>query len=70
MSHSKPDETVRYLRSATSGFDALFNNDLAKAREILATNESPFHLMGAGVCSFLEAALGMEVSYRPHTIYS
>lgn len=62
MSNLKQDEAARHLRSATTGFDALFNNDLAKAREILSTNESPFHLLGAGVCSFLEAALGMEVS--------
>lgn len=63
MSHLKPEETTRHLRSASTGFDALFNNDLAKARDILGTNESPFHLLGAGVCAFLEAALGMEVCF-------
>lgn len=55
------EETAQSLRSATSGFDALFANDLEKAQEIFGANESPFHLLGAGVCAFLEAALGMEV---------
>ena len=64
MSQLSSEDTTRYLQSASSGFDALFNNDLAKAREILGTNDSPFHLLGAGVCSFLEAALGMEVCTR------
>ena len=55
------EETARSLRSATSGFDALFANDIEKAREIFSVTESPFHSLGAGVCAFLEAALGMEV---------
>ncbi|EKM55265.1 uncharacterized protein PHACADRAFT_208778 [Phanerochaete carnosa HHB-10118-sp] len=54
------DETTRSLRSATSGFDALFSNDLDKARETFKAADSPFHALGAGVCAFLEAALGME----------
>ena len=55
------EETALSLRSATSGFDALFANDIEKAREIFSATESPFHSLGAGVCAFLEAALGMEV---------
>ena len=55
------DETTNNLRSATTGFDALFANDLAKAREVFKATDSPFHALGAGVCAFLEAALGMEV---------
>ena len=56
------EETTQNLRSATSGFDALFSNDLEGSRKIFAATESPFHSLGAGVCAFLEAALGMEVS--------
>ncbi|KAH9901427.1 outer membrane protein Iml2/Tetratricopeptide repeat protein 39 [Cubamyces lactineus] len=48
------------LRAATVGFDYLFANELEKARETFASGESPFHLLGLGVCAFLEAALGME----------
>lgn len=55
------DETAKSLRSATTGFDALFSNDLEKAQEVFKSGESPFHSLGAGVCAFLEAALGMEV---------
>ena len=55
------EEATRNLRSATTGFDALFSNDLEKANEIFGGNQSPFHALGAGVCAFLEAALGMEV---------
>lgn len=54
-------ETAHHLLSASAGFNALFANDLQKAREIFSTNESAFHLLGDGVCAFLEAALGMEV---------
>lgn len=57
------EETASNLRSATSGFDALFTNDLDKAREIFKATDSPFHALGAGVCAFLEAALGMEVRF-------
>lgn len=61
MASSTKDDTTRHLLAATTGFDALFANDLQKARDIFGTNESPFHLLGSGVCAFLEAALGMEV---------
>ena len=54
-------ETAESLRSATGGFDSLFANQIGPAREVFTTNDSPFHLLGLGVCSFLEAALGMEV---------
>lgn len=56
------EETAAWLRSATVGFDYVFSNDIAKARTTLAQDDTPFHLMGLGVCAFLEAALGMEVS--------
>ncbi|KAF8888312.1 hypothetical protein BD779DRAFT_1611355 [Infundibulicybe gibba] len=51
---------VALLRSATAGFDHLFSNDIVSARTHFAGKEDPFHLMGLGVCAFLEAALGME----------
>jgi len=61
-------ETATNLRSATEGFDSLFANQIGPAREAFTTNDSPFHLLGLGVCSFLEAALGMEVTTRIHWI--
>ncbi|KAF9220192.1 hypothetical protein BS17DRAFT_788069 [Gyrodon lividus] len=51
------------LRLATEGFDLLFTNDLDGAIDVFGTEgqeESPFHLIGLGVCAFLKAALGME----------
>jgi len=50
------------LKSATRGFDFLFSNDIVSARKHFEQqHDDPFHLMGLGVCAFLEAALGMEV---------
>jgi len=49
------------LQSATKGFDHLFSNEIVEARVAFTAEESPFHLLGLGVCTFLEAALGMEV---------
>ncbi|CAA7271205.1 unnamed protein product [Cyclocybe aegerita] len=48
------------LQSATKGFDFLFCNDIVSARKHFEPKDDPFHLMGLGVCAFLEAALGME----------
>lgn len=59
------EETTKSLRLATTGFDCLFANDLQGAREVFSSADSPFHLLGLGVCAFLEAALGMEVSLVP-----
>jgi hypothetical protein len=50
------------LQSATKGFDHLFSNDIVSARELFKKKDDPFHMMGLGVCAFLEAALGMEES--------
>ncbi|KAF5378316.1 hypothetical protein D9615_008805 [Tricholomella constricta] len=50
------------LVSATRGFDHLFSNDLAHAKLHFAANDDPFHLLGQGVCAFMEAALGMETA--------
>ena len=50
------------LQSASKGFDCLFNNEIEEAKQIFSSEpDSPAHLTGMGVCSFLEAALGMEV---------
>lgn len=61
------DDTQTQLTDATRGFDELFQNELDGAREIFATSDGPFHLLGLGACAFLEAALGMEVCliYQP-----
>ncbi|KAF8548584.1 hypothetical protein OG21DRAFT_1516159 [Imleria badia] len=51
------------LRVASEGFDLLFANDLVGAVDLFGDDryqDSPFHLMGLGVCAFLKAALGME----------
>jgi len=51
------------LQSATHGFDSLFSNDIADAKAHFAGKDDPFHLLGAGVVAFMEAALGMEVRW-------
>lgn len=53
-------DTAAQLRSATAAFDALFANRIGPAKAAFAADSSPFHLLGQGVCAFLEAALGME----------
>ena len=58
---STSDPQTAALVSATKGFDYLFANQLDAARTQLSADDSPFHLLGLGVCAFLEAALGMEV---------
>ncbi|TDL16298.1 hypothetical protein BD410DRAFT_795499 [Rickenella mellea] len=61
MSRFKDDsQKVAALNSATEGFDHLFSNNLSGAQAQLAADDSPFHLLGLGICTFLEAALGME----------
>ncbi|THH16482.1 hypothetical protein EW146_g4161 [Bondarzewia mesenterica] len=57
---SPSEETMANLRSATSGFDYVFSNEIDQAREVFQTKDDPFHQLGLGVCAFLEAALGME----------
>ncbi|KAF7305955.1 hypothetical protein HMN09_00749900 [Mycena chlorophos] len=54
--------TEALLLSANLGFDAIFSNKLGDARAAFTSGpaDSPFHLLGLGVCAFLEAALGME----------
>ncbi len=64
--YTSPAEQTAALRSATAGFDHLFANRMDDAKVAFQDAEhpdSPFHLMGLGVCSFLEAALGMEVRH-------
>ncbi|KAK0442051.1 outer membrane protein Iml2/Tetratricopeptide repeat protein 39 [Desarmillaria tabescens] len=57
---SSPDRTTEQLRSASKGFDFLFSNAIADAQTEFTNDDSPFHSLGAGVCVFLEAAMGME----------
>jgi hypothetical protein len=54
-------ETAAQLQAATEGFDNLFRDEMTQAREVFSAGTHPFQLMGLGVCSFMEAALGMEV---------
>ena len=58
---SRPESETEELLAATQGFDHLFANRLEDARTVFSSKNSPFHLMGLGVCAFLQAALGMEV---------
>jgi hypothetical protein len=55
------NDEVAALRNATHGFSRLFQNDIASAKQVFTGRDDPFHLLGLGVCAFLEAALGMEV---------
>jgi hypothetical protein len=55
------DQVVDFLQEANIGFDHLFLDEVADAKAVFQRHDSPFHLLGLGVCSFLEASLGMEV---------
>ncbi|KAK2459446.1 hypothetical protein APHAL10511_008557 [Amanita phalloides] len=49
------------LLSATQGFHRIFENDIHQARFVFSSNiDDPYHCLGLAICSFLEAALGME----------
>ncbi|KAG8964365.1 hypothetical protein FRC03_001849 [Tulasnella sp. 419] len=48
------------LADANKGFDAVFNDDIELGKSILNAGNTPFHLLGLGVVTFLQAALGME----------
>ena len=63
------EQVAKDLRSATAGFEQLFSNDLDEATKTFSAESSPFHQLGAGVCAFLEAALGMEVCVQLQFIY-
>jgi hypothetical protein len=60
MSENSRD-AVTDLFDASKGFDRLFDDDVEKAREAFSSGDSPFHLLGIGALSFLEAALSFEV---------
>ncbi|KAJ6613668.1 outer membrane protein Iml2/Tetratricopeptide repeat protein 39 [Mycena sp. CBHHK59/15] len=63
MASPSPSSTAAALAAANAGFDELFANQIGAARTVFAApphTDSPFHLLGLGVCAFLEAALGME----------
>lgn len=63
MSSYSAHATALQLASASSGFDHLFSNEISSAKTAFASDSnSPFHLIGLGVCAFLEAALGMETA--------
>ncbi|KAF9651455.1 hypothetical protein BDM02DRAFT_3110516 [Thelephora ganbajun] len=54
------DHVVDLIQKATVGFDHLFSDEIADAKAVFQKQDFPFHLLGLGVCSFLEASLGME----------
>ncbi|KAH8984025.1 hypothetical protein EDB92DRAFT_1888640 [Lactarius akahatsu] len=58
LSHS--EEVIADLKSATTGFDLIFSNELEKAEELFKTRDSALHLLGSGACAFLQAALSLE----------
>ncbi|KAH8111665.1 outer membrane protein Iml2/Tetratricopeptide repeat protein 39 [Phellopilus nigrolimitatus] len=60
MEKTTVDAQTAALVSASEGFDHLFANRIEEARVQFAAEDSPFHVLGLGVCAFLEAALGME----------
>ena len=58
------DQVADLLQNATIGFDHLFSDEITDAKSVFKKHDSSFHLLGLGVCSFLEASLGMEVRLR------
>ncbi len=51
------------LKSATDAFNHFFAGNVLNAREAFAKKpHDPYHLLGLATCSFLEAAMSMEVS--------
>jgi hypothetical protein len=55
------EQIAEALSSATTGFDHLFSDQVSQAKGIFIGQDNPLHLLGLGVCAFLEASLGMEV---------
>lgn len=55
-----PATQLEQLEHATTGFQHLLNNSLPEAKLVLGSSTSPFHLLGAGLTTFLAAALGQE----------
>ncbi|TEB21864.1 mitochondrial outer membrane protein IML2 [Coprinellus micaceus] len=60
--NTHPHPHAALLESATEAFGHLFANDIRASKEQFGGKEDPFHLMGLGVCVFLEAVLGMEAN--------
>ncbi|KAJ7691441.1 hypothetical protein B0H17DRAFT_1331099 [Mycena rosella] len=54
------DTFLDVATAADAGFDYLFANQIGLVRTAFEADSTPFHLLGLGVCAFLEAALGME----------
>jgi hypothetical protein len=71
MSEEKRTSTAEHpnaalLLNVTKGFDYLFSDDIASAKKHFEPHNDPLHLLGLGVCTFLEAALAMEVLIGSH----
>jgi hypothetical protein len=57
------EEAIADIKSATTGFDLIFSNELGKAADLFKTSDSALHLLGSGACVFLQAALSLEVRH-------
>ena len=66
---SQSEEIVADLQSATAGFDLIFSNEIAKADDVFKTSDSAFHLLGSGVCAFLQAAVSLEVRTHSYMLH-
>ena len=52
------------LELATEAFDKFFEGNILNARNAFEKNPNdPYHLLGLATCSFVEAAMSMEVSF-------
>lgn len=56
------EESIADIKSASTGFDFIFSNELDKAEDLFKSGDSALHLLGSGACAFLQAALSLEVS--------
>ncbi|BGP24888.1 mitochondrial outer membrane protein IML2 [Rhodotorula toruloides] len=55
------DTVLRQIEGASRGFEALLDNDLVQAKQILSSDpDSAFHLVGLGLSAFLAAILSRE----------
>jgi len=58
------------LLNVGKGFDYLFSDDIVSAKKHFEPHDDPIHLLGLGVCTFFEAALGLEVFVLTHMLRS
>ncbi|GAA5820130.1 hypothetical protein JCM11251_005496 [Rhodosporidiobolus azoricus] len=54
------EEVLKQIAEATKGCEALLNNELTTARNLLSEKDDAFHLVGRGITAFLAAILSRE----------